>query len=176
MNLFPALVPRGRVSPPTFPATAGYTVARVSRRDIEVLMALCDLQRDHGRNPAADDRETSAGLLELMEALFDPPLRAWAWIARDGKAAVGYAAATVGFSLLERGYYLRLESLYVDPAHHGRDVEARLLASASATAAQLGCFAVQWQQGAGLPPLQLSGASIGDGRCGMLRLSTPTAS
>ncbi|MCL6713117.1 GNAT family N-acetyltransferase [Pseudoxanthomonas sp. z9] len=176
MNLFPALVPRSRVSPPTFPAMAGYAVTRVSRRDIEVLMALCDLQHDQGRYPATEGREASAGLLELMEALFDPPLRAWAWVARDGEAAVGYAAATVGFSLLERGYYLRLESLYVDPAHRGRDVETRLLASASETASQLGCFAVQWQQGTYLPPLQISGASIGDGRSGTLRLSIPTAS
>ncbi len=176
MNLFPALVPSRRVSPPTFPAMTGYTIARVSRRDIEVLMALCDLH-DPGRHPAADARESSAGgLLELMEALFDPPLRAWAWIARDGEAAVGYAAATIGFSLLERGYYLRLESLYVDPAHRGRDVETRLLASASATAVQLGCFAVEWQQGAHLPSLHVAGASVADGRRGTLRLPIPAAS
>lgn len=174
MNLFPALVPRTRVSPPLFQVPPGPVVTRVSRQDVDVLMALCDL---HGQaaQQAVSDIDAQGGMLELMEALFDPPLRAWAWIARERGTAMGYAAATIGYSLLERGYYLRLESLYVDPAHRGRDVEAHLLASVRGIAAQMGCIAVHWQRGAHLSPLHVEGAHVDAGGNGALRLATPLA-
>lgn len=175
MNLFPALVPRNRVPPRMFQAAPGTIVTRVSRQDVDVLMALCDLHAQAAQR-AVSDLDARSGMLELMEALFDPPLRAWAWIAREREAATGYAAATIGFSLLDRGYYLRLESLYVDPAHRGRDVEAHLLASVRETAAQLGCIAVHWQQGAHLSPLRVEGASVDAGGNGTLLLSLPIAS
>ncbi len=175
MNLFPALVPRNRVSPSVFQAPPGPVVTRVSRQDLDVLMALCDL---HGQvaEPAVSDLDAQGGMLELMEALFDPPLRAWAWIARARGTAMGYAAATIGYSLLARGYYLRLESLYVDPAHRGRDVEAHLLASVRDTATQMGCIAVHWQHGACLSPLQVEGAQVDAAGNGTLRLPSPVAS
>lgn len=169
MNLFPALVPRDRVSLPIFPPTPGPVVTRVSRQDVEVLMALCD-QHGQAARLALSDVDARSGMLELMEALFDPPLRAWAWIARERDTAMGYAAATIGFSLLERGYYLRLESLYVDPTWRGREIEARLLAAVRETAAQLGCIAVHWQQGAHLSPLRVEGASVDAGGNGALHL------
>ncbi len=175
MNLFPALVPRNRVSTPVFQPPAGTVVRRVSRLDLDVLMALCDLHGQAAQRPARDP-EARTGMLELTEALFDPPLRAWAWIARERGTATGYAAATIGFSLLERGYYLRLESLYVDPAHHGRGVEACLLDAAREAAEQMGCFAVHWQQGAQLPPLPVEGARVDAGGNVALRLQPPAAS
>ncbi|MGX5729336.1 N-acetyltransferase family protein [Pseudoxanthomonas beigongshangi] len=175
MNLFPALVPRNRVSPPVFQAPQGPVVTRVSRQDLDVLMALCDLHGQAARQ-AASDIDAQGGMLELMEALFDPPLRAWAWIARARETAMGYAAATIGYSLLERGYYLRLESLYVDPAHRGRNVEADLLAAVRDTAARMGCIAMHWQHGASLSPLRVEGAHVDAAGNGMLRLSGPVAS
>jgi GNAT superfamily N-acetyltransferase len=175
MNLFPALVPRNRVPLRMFQAAAGPVVTRVSRQDVDVLMALCDL---HGQAAQlqVSDIDAQDGMLELMEALFEAPLRAWAWIARERETPMGYAAATIGYSLLERGYYLRLESLYVDPAHRGRDVEARLLASVRETAAQLGCIAVHWQQGAQVSPLRVEGARVDAAGNGTLRLASPVAS
>jgi GNAT superfamily N-acetyltransferase len=84
-----------------------------------------------------------ASLLEFEEALFEPPFSAWAWIAtRDGED-VGYAAASVGFSVLERGHYLCLEALHVSVARSG--AERRLLRTAQDWARELGCVNLQWR-------------------------------
>lgn len=161
MNLFPALVPRSsgqrRPSHPLLPE-ATFQIRAVARADAALLMALCDAQRAECGEDRAAFGPGNGAVLELMEALFEPPLRAWAWIARERAGAVGYAAATIGFSMLERAYYLRLESLYVDSAWRGRGVESELLQAARALAQQLGCVNLQWQDGAHLVPLTVAEA------------------
>lgn len=83
--------------------------------------------------------------LELLEALFEPPLRAWAWLLHSDDEAVGYAAATVGFSMLERAYYLQLEPWYVRAPWRASGVDLLLLQQAQALALKLGCLNLQWQ-------------------------------
>jgi hypothetical protein len=120
-------------------------VSRVESTDVAVLMTLC---AEHAAQ-VAPEREAygsaRAATLELMEALFDPPLRAWAWIVEADGIPVGYAGASVGVSLLERAYYLNLESLYVRDGRYRKDLVQRLLAEATLTAERLGCLNLQWR-------------------------------
>lgn len=99
--------------PPWSHASAddGIDIRRVTRAHAAVLMQLCDRQR--AELPETSGTRAGAGVLELMEALFEPPLRAWAWIAERRREPAGYAFATVGFSMLDRAYYLNLEALFV---------------------------------------------------------------
>ena len=120
-------------------------VLRVESTDVAVLMALCAehaAQVEPERKAYGSARSTT---LELIEALFDPPLRAWAWIVEADGIPVGYAGASVGVSLMERAYYLNLESLYVRDGRHRKGLVQRLLAEATLTAEQLGCLNLQWR-------------------------------
>ncbi|RDZ26595.1 GNAT family N-acetyltransferase [Lysobacter silvisoli] len=121
------------------------TIARAVRReDLPALLRLCDEhagQAAFERLPYGPARDT---LLELEEALFEPPLRAWAWIAYAGEEPVGYASASVGLSLLERAYHLSLDGLYVRPDWRERAVEALLFEQALAAARRFGCANLQW--------------------------------
>lgn len=120
-------------------------VDAVAREDTAVLLRLCE---EHHRRVAAQRlpyghaREST---LELLEALFEPPLRAWAWLARHGDEPIGYAAATVGFSMLERGYVFQLDSLYVRASWPPREVADALFTRACAMARRLDCVNLQWR-------------------------------
>lgn len=120
-------------------------VLRVESTDFATMMVLC---AEHAAQ-VAPEREAygraRSATLELMEALFVPPLRAWAWIVEADGIPVGYAGASVGVSLLERAYYLSLESLYVRDVQHRKDLVQRLLAEATLNAEQLGCLNLQWR-------------------------------
>lgn len=119
------------------------TVAAVTRADADLLLQLC---REHA---ALDGRGSpSRSLLEFHEALFEPPLRAWAWLSHiDGEPA-GYAAATVGFSWPDQGYRFQLDTLYVRPLWHECGVERALFGDVRAMAQRLGCVQLQWSAGA----------------------------
>ena len=130
--------------PDTAVEEAHVRIFRVQSTDAETLMALCG---EHAAQVAPERKahgRTRAAKLELMEALFDQPLRAWAWIVEVDGVAVGYAGASVGVSLLERAYYLNLESLYVRDVRHRKGLILKLLAEATLTAEQLGCLNLQW--------------------------------
>jgi hypothetical protein len=121
------------------------SVRPVSRDDIPDLLRLCAEHAEvvaFERLPYGRARQDP---MELIEALFEPPLRAWAWLLRAGDEAVGYAAATVGFSLLERGYYLQLEPWHVRPLWRAGQADRLLLEQARELAAKLGCLNLQWQ-------------------------------
>jgi len=124
---------------------AGLRITRVGRMHAPMLMALC---AEHAAEAAFERRAygpANGNVLELMEALFEPPLRAWAWLAeRDGEA-VGYASVTAGFSMLERAYYLNLESMFVRADARPSGAVAALLAQARRAAAELGCSNLRWQ-------------------------------
>ena len=129
-------------------------IRRVTRGHASALMHLCD--RQMAELPATSGMRSGAGVLELMEALFEPPLRAWAWIAERDRAPAGYAFATVGFSMIERAYYLNLEALFVPASARPSDVAVRLLSEARRTAADLGCVDLRWQVPAGQGGAQMA--------------------
>ena len=130
-------------------APAPLRVGAVTRADSEALQALVRehaqdtrLER-HGDTRVRGDARTRQ--LEFEEALFEPPVRAWAWLARTGGEAVGYAAATVGYSVLEGGYCFQLDALYVRDPWAAHDIETALFEQVRATAQRLGCVQLQWQ-------------------------------
>lgn len=119
------------------PAPVPVSVRPVSPDDAEQLLQLRD---DHlGALPARD-----AGLLEFHEALFEAPVRAWAWLAHVDDEAVGYAAATVGYSLAERGYCFQLDALHVRAPWPARAIESALFAQVREMAERLGCVQLHW--------------------------------
>lgn len=118
-------------------------IRRVTRTHAAALMQLCDRQR--AELPEGTGTRPATGVLELMEALFEPPLRAWAWIAERGGEAAGYAFATVGFSMIERAYYFNLEALFVPASARPSDIANRLFAEARRMASDLGCVDLRWQ-------------------------------
>lgn len=134
---------------PVEPAPASLRVGAVARADTEALQALvrehaqyARLER-HGDTRARGDARTRQ--LEFEEALFEPPVRAWAWLARVGGDAVGYAAATVGYSVLEGGYCFQLDALFVRDPWAAQDIETALFEQVRTTAQRLGCVQLQWQ-------------------------------
>lgn len=127
----------------TAPVDDGVGIHRVTRAHAAPLMQLCD--RQMAELPGAVRVRASAGVLELMEALFEPPLRAWAWIAQHRGEPAGYAFATVGFSMIERAYYFNLEALFVPASARPSGIAAGLFAEARRMAAELGCIDLRWQ-------------------------------
>jgi len=95
----------------------------------------------------AREADTDGGawtdLLEFHEALFDAPVRAWAWLACVDDDAVGHAVATVGFSVRARGYCLQLDTLQAR-GEWAAPAEALLFDEVRAMARRLGCVQLQW--------------------------------
>lgn len=123
----------------------GLRISRVNRAQAPLLMSLC---AEHAAEAAVERRAygpANGKVLELMEALFEPPLRAWAWLAEYAGVAVGYASVTAGFSMLERAYYLNLEALFVRADARPSGAVAALLAQARQAAEELGCSNLRWQ-------------------------------
>jgi GNAT superfamily N-acetyltransferase len=145
-------------------------IRRVSRTQAAALMQLCDRQTaELSRMPG----RRVGGVLELMEALFEPPLRAWAWMAERGGEPIGHAFATVGFSMIERAYYFNLESLFVPASERPSGVAVALLAEARRMAETLGCVDLRWQ----VPLAQGSGEIALPGHAGaatMIQYVFPT--
>lgn len=121
------------------------TVRKATPADVAVLLTLCEehaRQVAHERWPFGRGRDDA---LELAEALFDTPTRAWAWIAYTDGRPHGYAGATAGCSLLERGNYFQIESLFVRAGQHTRDAERQLFLRVLRMARTLGCLNLQWR-------------------------------
>lgn len=127
--------------------------ARVTRTDAAVLSRLIG---EHALARAA--AAPVPARTELTEALFEPPLRAWAWLAWVDGAPAGYAGATAGFSWSDQAYFLAVEAVYVRPGLHRDTIVAALLAQARWTARQLGCSHLQWQLPSDLAPPVAVGA------------------
>lgn len=146
-------------------------IRRVTRAHAAALMQLCDRQR--AELPETPGTRPGAGVLELMEALFEPPLRAWAWIAERHGEPAGYAFATVGFSMIERAYYFNLETLFVSAHARPSDIASRLFDEARRTASDLGCVDLRWQVpvGQGGPGMPLPGQA---GAATMIQYVFPT--
>lgn len=135
-------VPR---SEPALAAPAGLSVRALTRADAPTLIELC---QEHSERRALERRAYGpprSDALELMEVLFEPPFGAWAWLAEADGAVIGYASATAGFSMLERGYCLQLDDPYVREPWQNRGVETQLLHHALEAARRFGCLNLQCQ-------------------------------
>ncbi|KAF1707078.1 GNAT family N-acetyltransferase [Pseudoxanthomonas sacheonensis] len=133
------------VQPLRLPDIAPVTVRPAVLEDLPRLLALCAEHAEslaYERLPYGD---TQADTLELVEALFDTPRRAWVWVAEFARELVGYVCATVDFSILERGYYANLEAPFVRPAWRHVGVETHLFQQALVLAANTGCRYLQSQ-------------------------------
>lgn len=146
--LVPPSCPSGaRARVPSVATSPQLRTARVTRADAA---ALSGLVGEHALARAA--AAPVPARIELAEALFEPPLRAWAWLAWVDGAAAGYAGATASFSWSEQAYFLAVEAVYVRPGLQRDAIVAALLAQARWTARQLGCSHLQWQLPADLAP------------------------
>lgn len=156
MNVFPALLASTGMPRVAYPGPSRLCrIGRARPDDLALISRFASAQREQAQG-LPDSVQVSPSL-ELREALFESPLRAWAWIAREGDDAIGYAFATVGYGLLDDGYYLRLEAMHVELRWRQRGVEMQLLEAARATAVELGCRSVQWQDGAHMPRVSAPG-------------------
>ncbi|MDR0184465.1 hypothetical protein [Lysobacter arvi] len=117
------------------PVASPVTVRPVRREDASTLLRMA---RELDADAAA-----WTDLLEFHEALFDAPVRAWAWLACVGNDTVGHAVATVGFSLRARGYCLQLDTLRARNEWRIA-AESVLFEEVRATARRLGCVQLQW--------------------------------
>ncbi|MDI9238052.1 hypothetical protein QLQ15_03915 [Lysobacter sp. LF1] len=123
---------------PVVPAQVPVSVRAVTAADADRLLQLCEEHQ-------ADAPAAGAGLLEFHEALFEAPVRAWAWLAFADEDAIAYTLATVAYSLVERGYVLHIDALHVRAPWPARAVEAALFAQVDAMARRLGCVQLQWR-------------------------------
>jgi len=117
------------------PVVSPVTVRPVLPHDAPTLLRLA---RESDANHAA-----WTDLLEFHEALFEAPVRAWAWLAFVGDEPVGHAVATVGFSLRARGYCLQLDTLHTHD-EWATSAEAALFDEVRAMALRLGCVQLHW--------------------------------
>lgn len=131
------------VQPLRLPDIAPVTVRPVVLEDLPRLLALCAEHSESLAYERLPDVGTQADTLELVEALFDTPRRAWVWVAEFAGELVGYVCATVDFSILERGYYTNLESPFVRPAWRHIGVETHLFQQVLVLAANTGCRYLQ---------------------------------
>jgi len=117
------------------PVASPVTVRPVRPEDASTLLRLA--------READGDGTSWNDLLEFHEALFEAPVRAWAWLACVDDEPVGHALATVGFSLRARGYCLQLDAL------HAREewaafAESPLFDEVREMARRLGCVQLEW--------------------------------
>lgn len=155
--------------PFALPDIAPMAVRPVVLSDMPRLLALCAEHAEsiaHERLPYGGVR---TGTLELVEALFDTPRRAWAWVAESSGELIGYVSATVDFSILERGYYVNLDYPFVRPAWQHYGVEPHLFERAMALAANTGCLYVQLQAPAWRASIARLQAPSGASRVEMVR-------
>jgi hypothetical protein len=120
-------------------------VRRATPADGAALSALCEEHAQHVAHERWPFGRSRGDALELMEALFETPTRAWAWIAYADGQPHGYAGATAGCSLLERGNYFQIESLFVRAGTNAREAERQLFLRVLRMARTLGCLNLQWR-------------------------------
>ena len=88
--------------------------------------------------------EVVATAADFERALFADPAAAYAVIASDGAAPVGFALYFFNFSTFLGRPGLYLEDLYVRPAARGRGIGRALLAHLAGIALARGCGRLEW--------------------------------
>ena len=131
--------------PLRLPDIAPIAVRPATLEDLPRLLALCAEHADSLAYERLPYEGTQADTLELTEALFDTPRRAWVWVAEFADELVGYVCATVDFSILERGYYANLDPPFVRSPWRHIGVETHLFQQALVLAANTGCRYLQSQ-------------------------------
>jgi GNAT superfamily N-acetyltransferase len=84
----------------------------------------------------------------LLRLLGDSALGA-VWVAESHGTLVGYLVAVLVVSLEHRGLMAEVDEFFVLPAARGSGTGSRLLATAEASLARLGCVRLQLQLGTG---------------------------
>ena len=117
------------------PVVSPVTVRPVRPEDASTLLRLA--------REVEGDGASWTDLLEFHEALFEAPVRAWAWLACVDEEPVGHALATVGFSLRARGYCLQLDTLHARE-EWAASAEGFLFDEVREMARRLGCVQLEW--------------------------------
>ncbi len=80
----------------------------------------------------------------LQSALFGPRAFAFAFVAEEDGAPVGFALAFLTFSTFKTAACLHLEDLYVDESRRGRGHGLALLRAVAKLAVERDCARLQW--------------------------------
>lgn len=131
--------------PLRLPDIAPVAVRPAVLEDLPRLLTLCAEHAESLAYERLPEGGTQADTLELTEAMFDTPRRAWVWVAEFADELVGYVCATVDFSILERGYYANLDAPFVRSPWRNTGVETHLFQQALVLAANTGCRYLQSQ-------------------------------
>lgn len=116
-------------------------VRRVVREDLPQLMQLCAELAQAQALPAQDGPR-----LELLEALFDTPVRTWVWVAEQHGQLVGFIAASAGLAFPQQRYHLSIDALHVSAPWRDDGIADALLTFARARAAELDCLELRGPQ------------------------------
>lgn len=104
----------------------------VTEADASALLAFA--RAFHAEDGHALDAAGERGVRQA--ALGDPLVRAW-FLVLDGKR-VGYAALTLGFSIMHGGRDAFIDDIYVEPTMRGNGIGTRAMALLEAEAQALG--------------------------------------
>lgn len=116
-------------------------IRRITRGDVPQLMTLCaELAEEQALPSAAMPR------LELLEALFDAPVRTWVWVAEHHDRLVGFIAASAGLAFPQQRYHLSIDALHVSAPWREDGIAEALLTFAGARAVELDCVQLRGPQ------------------------------
>lgn len=110
-------------------------IRAATRDDVATLAALVREYWDFEGIRGYDEARVSRTLALLL----DTPALGRAWLAEEDGRAVGYLVACLELSIEHGGVMGEIDELFVQPAHRGAGLGARLLATAEEALAAAGC-------------------------------------
>jgi GNAT superfamily N-acetyltransferase len=122
-----------------------FTIRRATVADVPALLALV---RDYWRFEGIDAFDATRVAGALSRLFGDPRLGA-GWIAAADGEAAGYLLAVYVFSLEHQGLTAEIDEFFITEPHRGMGLGGRLLATAEAEFANLGCTNTSLQLGRG---------------------------
>lgn len=118
-----------------------YTVRPIEVRDLTGIVVLC---AEH----AAFEEVTYSPIGKedrLRDYFFGDPPRAYCLVVERNNALVGYATFAPEFSTWDASEYMHMDCIYLRPDARNQGVGAKVVATISAIAMDLGCVGLQWQ-------------------------------
>jgi GNAT superfamily N-acetyltransferase len=116
-------------------------VRRLAPDDLPQLMRLCaELAEEQALPAEAEPR------IELLEALFDAPVRTWVWVAEQHGQLAGFIAASAGLAFPQQRYHLSIDALHVSAPWREDGIADALLTFARARAVELDCVQLRGPQ------------------------------
>lgn len=94
---------------------------------------------------AFERAEATIGAEALGHLLDDPAPPCELFVAVRGEAPLGYAAMTLDYALWRGCWWAHLDCLYVDAAHRGQSIGAKLLLAVCDAARTAGADRLEWQ-------------------------------